>query len=190
MAGYTRQSVADIIANAVIKAAPVNAEFNAIRDAFNNSTGHKHDGSSAEGTYVPLIADIDAELFFSNVFDILGFIHNYEVVIGQQLSTFFFYDKVAKNKSMVSYYNISTFQSPPGSLIKAVRKVGAFSTSTISVLAFDPIALWSFIGHVYTTSVLDLEMYGREMPMTGQKPLCHFWEPLYSTFDICPVSVS
>ena len=34
MAGYTRQSVADIIANAVIKAAPVNAEYNAIRDAF------------------------------------------------------------------------------------------------------------------------------------------------------------
>ena len=59
MAGYTRQSVADIIANAVIKAAPVNAEFNAIRDAFNNSTGHKHDGTSAEGTYVPLIADLD-----------------------------------------------------------------------------------------------------------------------------------
>lgn len=61
MAGYTRQSVADIIANAVIKAAPVNAEFNAIRDAFNNSTGHKHDGTSAEGTYVPLIADLDGK---------------------------------------------------------------------------------------------------------------------------------
>jgi hypothetical protein len=45
MAGYTRQSVADIIANAVIKAAPVNAEYNAIRDAFNASTGHKHDGT-------------------------------------------------------------------------------------------------------------------------------------------------
>jgi len=60
MAGYTRQSVADIIANAVIKSAPVNAEFNAIRDAFNNSTGHKHDGTSTEGTYVPLIADLDA----------------------------------------------------------------------------------------------------------------------------------
>lgn len=60
MAGYTRQSVADIIANAVIKAAPVNAEFNAIRDAFNNSTGHKHDGTSAEGAYVPLIADPSA----------------------------------------------------------------------------------------------------------------------------------
>ena len=60
MAGYTRQSVADIIANAVIKAAPVNAEYNAIRDAFALSGGHKHDGSSTEGAYVPLIADTDA----------------------------------------------------------------------------------------------------------------------------------
>jgi hypothetical protein len=60
MAGYTRQSVADIIANAVIKAAPVNAEFNAIRDAFALSGGHRHDGNSSEGAYVPLIADTDA----------------------------------------------------------------------------------------------------------------------------------
>jgi hypothetical protein len=60
MAGYSRQSVADIIANAVIKAAPVNAEYNAIRDAFAFTGGHKHDGSSTEGAYVPLIADTDA----------------------------------------------------------------------------------------------------------------------------------
>ena len=60
MAGYTRQSTADIIANAVIKAAPVNAEYNAIRDVFAFATGHKHDGSSTEGAYVPLIADVDA----------------------------------------------------------------------------------------------------------------------------------
>ena len=60
MAGYSRQSVADIIANAVIKAAPVNAEYNAIRDAFAFAGGHKHDGSSTEGAYVPLIADTDA----------------------------------------------------------------------------------------------------------------------------------
>ncbi len=60
MAGYTRQSVADIIANAVIKAAPVNAEYNAIRDAFAALTGHKHDGSTGEGGYVSLIGDADA----------------------------------------------------------------------------------------------------------------------------------
>ena len=59
MSGYSRQSVADIIANAVIKAAPVNAEFNAIRDAFAFAGGHKHDGSSTEGAYIPLIADVD-----------------------------------------------------------------------------------------------------------------------------------
>ena len=60
MAGYSRQSAADIIASAIIRAAPVNAEYNAIRDAFAFSGGHKHDGSSTEGAYVPLIADIDA----------------------------------------------------------------------------------------------------------------------------------
>ena len=60
MAGYSRQSAADIIANAIIKAAPVNAEYNALRDAFALSGGHKHDGSSTEGSYVPLIADSDA----------------------------------------------------------------------------------------------------------------------------------
>ena len=59
MAGYTRQSVADIIANAVIKAAPVNAEFNALRDAFAANTGHKHDNTTGEGAYIPLIADLD-----------------------------------------------------------------------------------------------------------------------------------
>lgn len=59
MSGYTRQSVADIIANAVVKAAPLNAEFNALRDAFSLSIGHRHDGTAAEGAYVPLIADSD-----------------------------------------------------------------------------------------------------------------------------------
>lgn len=59
MAGYSRQSVADIIANAVIKAGPVNAEYNAIRDAFAHAGGHSHDGSSTEGAFVPLISDTD-----------------------------------------------------------------------------------------------------------------------------------
>ena len=60
MAGYVRQSQADIIPTATVRAAPLNAEYNAIRDAFAASGGHKHDGTSAEGEYVPLIADVDA----------------------------------------------------------------------------------------------------------------------------------
>ena len=60
MSGYARQSVADIVANEVIKATPINAEFNALRDAFLQATGHKHDGSAEEGAYVPLISDSDA----------------------------------------------------------------------------------------------------------------------------------
>jgi len=63
MSGYTRQSASEIIATNVVKAAPVNAEYNKLRDAFAfdsaGTTGHKHDGSSDEGSYVPLIADVD-----------------------------------------------------------------------------------------------------------------------------------
>jgi hypothetical protein len=65
MSGYTRQSTADIIPTAVVRAAPINAEFNALRDAFDfdatGVTGHKHDGSADQGSYVPLIADIDGK---------------------------------------------------------------------------------------------------------------------------------
>tara|TARA_R100001594_G_scaffold14803_2_gene31391 strand:+ start:14292 stop:17012 length:2721 start_codon:yes stop_codon:yes gene_type:complete len=60
MAGYSRQSTADITASAVVKAAPINAEFNEILAAFAFSGGHNHDGTSTEGAYVGLIADVDA----------------------------------------------------------------------------------------------------------------------------------
>jgi hypothetical protein len=60
MTGYVRQSAADIVPTAVVRASPINAEFNAIRDAFLLVTGHRHDGSTGEGAYVPLIADTDA----------------------------------------------------------------------------------------------------------------------------------
>jgi hypothetical protein len=60
MAGYARQSTADITASAVVKAAPINAEFNEILAAFAFSGGHNHDGTSTEGAYVGLIADVDA----------------------------------------------------------------------------------------------------------------------------------
>ena len=60
MAGYTRQSSADIVATAVVRANPLNLEFDQVLAAFNASTGHKHDGTTAEGAYVPLIADSDA----------------------------------------------------------------------------------------------------------------------------------
>ena len=57
MAGYTRQSSADITAGATVRAAPINSELNQVVDAFSNSTGHKHDGSTAEGPVIGLIGD-------------------------------------------------------------------------------------------------------------------------------------
>jgi hypothetical protein len=60
VAGYIRQSTADIIPTATVRAAPINAEYNALRDAFSATGGHKHDGTTGEGEYIPLIADLDA----------------------------------------------------------------------------------------------------------------------------------
>ena len=60
LAGYVRQSSADITPTATLRAAPINAEYNKLRDAFAVSSGHKHDGSTGEGGYIPLIGDVDA----------------------------------------------------------------------------------------------------------------------------------
>jgi hypothetical protein len=57
MAGYTRQSASSIINGSDITAPPLNAEFNKVVDTFNNTTGHKHDGTAAEGPVIGLIGD-------------------------------------------------------------------------------------------------------------------------------------
>jgi hypothetical protein len=61
LAGYVRQSAADIVPTAVVRAAPINNELNALRDAFAQASGHKHDGTAAEGHYIPVIGDADAK---------------------------------------------------------------------------------------------------------------------------------
>ena len=55
MAGYTRQST--FTDGDVITAAHSNDEFNQVLAAFNNTSGHKHDGTAAEGPVIGLIGD-------------------------------------------------------------------------------------------------------------------------------------
>jgi len=55
MAGYTRQS--SYTDGDVINAADSNNEFDQVLAAFNNSSGHKHDGTAAEGPVIGLIGD-------------------------------------------------------------------------------------------------------------------------------------
>ena len=62
MAGYTRQSVADIINGANITAPPLNAEFNQLLAAFNASTGHTHDGSTGSAPKLPLTTSVSGYL--------------------------------------------------------------------------------------------------------------------------------
>ena len=59
MAGYTRQSAAQIVSGEVISAAPLNAELNQVLAAFNETSGHSHDGTTAEGPPIDRVADAD-----------------------------------------------------------------------------------------------------------------------------------
>ena len=55
MAGYTRQS--SFTDGDIINAADSNDEFNQLVNVFSNTTGHKHDGTAAEGPVIGLIGD-------------------------------------------------------------------------------------------------------------------------------------
>ena len=62
MAGYTRQSVADIINGAEITAPPLNAEFNQLRNAFDATGGHSHDGSAGNSPAINLQTSVSGYL--------------------------------------------------------------------------------------------------------------------------------
>ena len=59
MAGYSRQSSAQILSGEIVSAAPLNAEFNQVLAAFSESSGHNHDGTTGEGSPIDRLADAD-----------------------------------------------------------------------------------------------------------------------------------
>lgn len=52
--GYTRQSTGEIAPNQIVRATPLNAEFNDILQAFDSANGHKHDGTTGGGARIDL----------------------------------------------------------------------------------------------------------------------------------------
>ena len=65
MAGYTRQSS---YSNAdVIDAADSNNEYDALVGAFDRATGHKHDGTAAEGPVIGVLGDAGLALPLNNI---------------------------------------------------------------------------------------------------------------------------
>jgi hypothetical protein len=62
MAGYIRQSSAEIVDTLTIDAVDLNNEFNALVSAFVNTTGHKHDGTAANGPVIGLIGDANLDI--------------------------------------------------------------------------------------------------------------------------------
>jgi len=62
MAGYTRQSAAQIYNGADITAPPLNAEFNRLEDTFDGSSGHSHDGTTGQGPKINLATSLSGYL--------------------------------------------------------------------------------------------------------------------------------
>lgn len=66
MAGYVRQSAAQIITGNVVMASDLNAEFNALASAFNAASGHAHDGSAGNGPKISLTTSVAGILPVAN----------------------------------------------------------------------------------------------------------------------------
>ena len=62
MAGYVRQSTAEIQPTLRIVASSFNKEFNALSDAFNGTTGHTHDGTAGNGPLIDLTNSVTGRL--------------------------------------------------------------------------------------------------------------------------------
>ena len=59
MTGYVRTDTVNNIADGnVISAADLDGEFNAVQAGFNSSTGHTHDGTSAEGAPITKLGPV------------------------------------------------------------------------------------------------------------------------------------
>ena len=67
MAGYTRQSSSSIASGQAVSAVPLNNEFNQVQSAFDASSGHNHDGTSAgNGPKIALATSVSGYLPLDN----------------------------------------------------------------------------------------------------------------------------
>lgn len=64
--GYVRQSAADIVAGNTVEATPLNLEFNQLRDAFHETSGHSHDATTGEGPKIALTTSVSGVLPVAN----------------------------------------------------------------------------------------------------------------------------
>lgn len=66
MAGYVRQSAADILAGEPVAAGPLNAEFDQLVSAFSGTTGHTHSGGTGDGPQLSLTTAVTGYLPAAN----------------------------------------------------------------------------------------------------------------------------
>lgn len=130
MAGYTRQSIADIINGADITAPPLNREFNQIAAAFHPVTGHTHDATAGNAPLINLPTATTGALPAAR--GGTGGVNNLTAVVGP----------VATNDSVQGY--------APGSLWFDINAVRVYICSDASASA----AVWTEITTVFAGNLI------------------------------------
>jgi hypothetical protein len=87
MAGYTRQSTADILPGQNVAAGPLNDEFNTLEAAFAAVSGHAHDGTTGSGPKISLTASVSGILPEANGGTGLSSLTSFVTLTGTQTLT-------------------------------------------------------------------------------------------------------
>ena len=129
MAGYTRQSSSEIVDDATVEAAPLNAELNQLQSAFNATNGHVHDGSTGNAPKVSLTGSVSGILPVVNGGSGLATITSGKVMVGAGTGVVNL-DKAAPTGDFVGTSDTQTLTSKT---LTAPTITGAtISTSTLS----------------------------------------------------------
>lgn len=129
MAGYTRQSSSEIVDEATVEAAPLNAELNQLQSAFNATTGHVHDGSTGNAPKVSLTGSVAGILPVVNGGSGVATITSGKVMVGAGTSAV----NLDKAAPVGDFVGTSDTQTLTSKTLTAPTITGAtISTSTVS----------------------------------------------------------
>ena len=138
MSGYQRQDTSNNIANNnVIEAVDLDNEFDSLEDAFNNTTGHTHDGSSTEGAPITVVGP-SQNLTVSNT-QVLPSSNN-TLDLGSSLLRFKdgYFEGSLDVDGTINIESSATFQTDvtTGSLTSDSLTVGQSQTSDLPIIAY------------------------------------------------------
>ncbi len=92
---------------------------------------------AVEGVFDFAVTQVDAELVFGDVLDIVGLVDDDVVVFWEQVEVGFLEDEVAEHKGVIGDDNVGVVESSSCAAVEAILEVAALSAGTVAVFAAD-----------------------------------------------------